>query len=106
LVGPWAFGVLGDLELHLLTLAKGLEPLGLDRGMVYEDVRTALAGDEAVALGIAEPLDCTFDRHNEKTPPSVIEIPRVSDGTTLSQTAKNDLTSSHGPERTTPPDVK
>jgi hypothetical protein len=42
----------------------------------------------------------------KKTPPSVIEIPRVSDGTTLSKTAKNDLTSSHGPERTTPPDVK
>ncbi len=45
-----------DLELHLLPFLKGFEALRLNGREVDEYVFTAVLGDEAVSLGIVEPL--------------------------------------------------
>jgi hypothetical protein len=62
--GLQSLGSLDDIELHLLTLGEGLEPLGLDRGEVNEDVLAPLLLDEAKPLRIVEPLHtslCHFE---------------------------------------------
>src|SRR6516164_3378413 len=47
-------------ERHLLSLGEGAKPLGLDGGVVDEDVlASAVLGDEAKALRIVEPLHGT-----------------------------------------------
>src|SRR2546425_10883372 len=43
-------------ELHDLTLGEGLEPVHLDGREVYEHVLAAFLFNEAVALGVIEPL--------------------------------------------------
>jgi hypothetical protein len=44
----------------LLTFGQGLETRTLDRGKVSEKIIAAIGwGDEAEALGIVEPLNCT-----------------------------------------------
>src|SRR5262249_46513602 len=49
-----------DFELHRLTLGQGGEPLRLDRGVMAEDVLTAvILLDEAKALRLVEPLHGT-----------------------------------------------
>ena len=45
-----------DLELDLLPLGEGLEPVHRDRGEVDEHILTSLLFDEAVPLGVIEPL--------------------------------------------------
>src|SRR5437763_1136914 len=45
-----------DLELDELSLGEGLEALHRDGGEVDEDVLTPLLLNEAIALGIIEPL--------------------------------------------------
>src|SRR5262249_19766874 len=45
-----------DLELDLLTLVERLVPLGVDRGIMDENVRAVLARDESVTLAVVEPL--------------------------------------------------
>src|SRR5262249_15637237 len=46
-----------DLVLNSRALGEGLEPLGLDRAEVDENVLAAVGrGDEPVALGVVEPL--------------------------------------------------
>src|SRR5581483_2325510 len=47
---------LRDLELHALTVLKGLVPVHLDRGEVDEHVLPPVDRDEAVALLAVEPL--------------------------------------------------
>jgi len=56
-----ALGALLDGELHLLALFEGLEAFALDGGEVDEHVVPAVAADEAVALGVVEPLDRADD---------------------------------------------
>src|SRR5699024_10362455 len=52
-----ALGTLGDLELDALRLLEAAVTLGLDGGVVDEDVVTdTVLGDEAVALLRVEPL--------------------------------------------------
>src|SRR5436305_2536072 len=58
---------LHHFELHLLPLGKSAEAVRLDRRVVAEDVLTAPAlGDEAVALGVVEPLHSS-SRHSRLT---------------------------------------
>src|SRR5258708_3771149 len=54
-----AFGARGDLEGNLLVLLERLEArAALDLGEMREQVlAAAVRGDEAVALGVVEPLD-------------------------------------------------
>src|SRR4249919_1857911 len=47
---------LHDLERDLLAFLQRLEAAALDRAEMHEQVRAALRGDEAEALGIVEPL--------------------------------------------------
>src|SRR5262249_58184669 len=54
--GLGALGALDHVELHLLALSERPESLGLDGGMMDEDVRAALARDEAKTLCVVEPL--------------------------------------------------
>src|SRR5690606_18628604 len=50
---------LTNLELHVLPLGERLEPLHRDRGEVDEDVLTVRLLNEAIALGVIEPLHLT-----------------------------------------------
>ena len=48
---------LGDGELDLLALGEGAEAVGLDGGLVDEEILAAVVGgDEAEPLGVVEPL--------------------------------------------------
>src|SRR5690606_6616697 len=47
------------LELHILPFGEGLEPLHRDRGEVHEHVLAVGLLNEAVALGVIEPLHLT-----------------------------------------------
>src|SRR5690606_29790511 len=50
---------LPDLELDLLALGERLEAFHVDRGEVHEHVLAVGLFNEAIALGIIEPLDLT-----------------------------------------------
>lgn len=55
--GLGAFLLEGDVELDELADAEGAEAVGLDGGVVDEEVLAAVVwGDEAVALVVVEPL--------------------------------------------------
>src|ERR1700682_61375 len=58
-------GTLDHFELDLLPLREGAEALGLDGGVVAENVFTAaVLRDEAEALGVVEPLHSS-SRHSK-----------------------------------------
>ncbi len=59
--GLGAFGALLDIEFNALALFQVAVPIALDGGEMDEDVRAALAGDEAVALAGIEPFDRADD---------------------------------------------
>src|SRR5215831_15766294 len=56
-VEPFLAGA--DLELHFLSFGERLEPFHTDGGEVDEDVLTAVLLNEAVPLGVIEPLHLT-----------------------------------------------
>jgi|HubBroStandDraft_2_1064218.scaffolds.fasta_scaffold1495175_1 hypothetical protein len=60
LVGLGTLCSLDDIELHLIAFFQALVPLALDGAVVDEDVRPALAAEEAVALRVVEPLNCAL----------------------------------------------
>jgi hypothetical protein len=45
-----------NLEFDFLPLGQGFEPFHCDRGEVYEDVLSAFLLNEAIPLGVIEPL--------------------------------------------------
>jgi hypothetical protein len=60
LVGGRTLGSLDNLESHPGAFLQGFEALGLNRGVVYEDIRAAILLDETKTLGIVKPFYCTF----------------------------------------------
>ena len=58
-----ALGPLGDVEFHSLALLQALETARLDSREMHENVFAILAADEAVALGVVEPLYCSLFCH-------------------------------------------
>src|SRR5437764_9010366 len=58
-----ALGALGHFELDRRAFAQGAEAATLNRREVDEHVLTVLAGDEAEALGVVEPLDVSRCPH-------------------------------------------
>jgi len=53
-------GAVNDVEAYALTFCQGPETRLLDRGIMGEEISTPVSrGDEAEALGIAEPLYIT-----------------------------------------------
>src|SRR5688572_23199388 len=54
-----AFLGLPNLELYLLAFGERLEPLHRNRGEVHEHILAVGLFNEAIALGIIEPLDLT-----------------------------------------------
>jgi hypothetical protein len=52
-----ALGSLHDREFHRLSLFQGAVALGLNRGVVDEDVAALTALNKTVTLGIVEPFD-------------------------------------------------
>jgi len=54
-------GALFNIELDLLAFLQVLETLALNGREVDEDILTAIASEEAIALRSIEPLDCTVD---------------------------------------------
>jgi hypothetical protein len=55
-----AFRPFSDAELNGLTLLQALKPARLDRREMYKNVFAILAADEAIALGVVEPLYCSL----------------------------------------------
>jgi hypothetical protein len=51
---------LGHLELHTLSFGQTAEAVGLDGGVMDENVLTALALDETKTFGIVKPLYCSL----------------------------------------------
>jgi hypothetical protein len=51
-----AFLSLNDLELYLIAFGQRLEAAALNGAIVYENVRSALTGNEAKPLRVVEPL--------------------------------------------------
>src|ERR1700723_1700692 len=51
---------LGDFELHRIAFLQALVSLGTDRAVVDEDIRPIRPTDEAISLGVVEPLDGSF----------------------------------------------
>jgi len=58
-----AFGALRQVELHGLTLLKALETSRLDCREMHKNVSATLTANEAVALGVIEPLYCSLFCH-------------------------------------------
>lgn len=56
-------GALDDFELDVFSLFQGLEPFSLQRGVMYEDLVSALKANEPKSFAIVEPFDCTFCFH-------------------------------------------
>ena len=89
-----AFGALRDLELNGLSLLQGFKAFRLDRGVMHEHVRTGLPGDEAVALGVVEPLHGSLFPHlsnllfQQKPPPPGAYTPFGHANTTVSPQAE------------------
>ena len=59
--GLGAFGAGVDVEFDFLAFVQVLEAITLDGGEVDENVRAAIASDEAEPFGSIEPFDCTCD---------------------------------------------
>jgi hypothetical protein len=55
-----ALGALDDVELNGLTFLEAAEAPRLDGRVVNEYVFAVLAADEAVALRVIEPLNCSL----------------------------------------------
>ncbi len=63
-LGRGALLALDYVELHLLAFGKRLEAAALDRGVVNEAILLPVRrGDEAEALVIVEPLNCSVGTH-------------------------------------------
>ena len=58
-----ALGTLRNVELYRLALLQALEPACLDCREVHKNIFATLAADEAVALGVVEPLYCSLFCH-------------------------------------------
>lgn len=54
---------LHDLELNVFSLFQSLESFPLQRGIMYEDIVTALKANEPKPLPIVEPFNRTFCLH-------------------------------------------
>jgi len=55
-----AFGSLDYVELDRLAFLQAAEAIGLDRRIVDENIFPILTADEAVALRVIEPLNCSL----------------------------------------------
>src|SRR6185437_14453418 len=55
-----AFLAFGDGELDRLSFLQRTESVRLNGGEVHEDILAVLAGDEAEALRVVKPLDCSL----------------------------------------------
>src|SRR3954462_12439598 len=62
---------LDNLELDAIAFGERLEAAALDGAEVDEDIRPPLAGDEAVAFGVIEPLHGTLETCHE---PYLLEL--------------------------------
>src|SRR6266481_1149516 len=60
LIGLGTLAALDDVEFNLITLFEALVALALDGAVVNEDVRPAVAAEEAIALCVVKPLYGAF----------------------------------------------
>src|SRR5258708_28823684 len=65
---------LDDLKLHLVALLQAFVALGGDCAVVNENIRSIVAAEEAVTLGVVEPLDGAFQTFHVR-PPLFLRIP-------------------------------
>jgi hypothetical protein len=53
----------GDLELNALALLQAAKTTSLDGREMHENILAGLPADEAVALSVVKPLDCSLFCH-------------------------------------------
>jgi len=51
---------LNDVELYVIALFQGFVAIQLNCGIVNEYIRSVVAADESVPLGVVKPLDLPF----------------------------------------------
>src|SRR6185503_13517877 len=59
--GAGTLRAVDDLEADTVALVERPEPLGADLGVMHEDVRATLTGEEPETLRLVKPLHRTFD---------------------------------------------
>src|SRR5947199_3703475 len=62
----WTLLPMDNLELDAIAFRERLEAAALDGAEVDKDIRSSLARDEAVALGVVEPLHRTLETCHER----------------------------------------
>jgi hypothetical protein len=67
---------LHNIELDFVAFFKCLVSVQLNRRIVNEYIRSVIASDESVALGVVEPLNLSFVL-SHRFPPSFLEYRRV-----------------------------
>jgi hypothetical protein len=60
LLGLKTLLTLGHRELHALPFGKAAEAIGLNGGVMDENVLTALALDKTKTFGVVKPLHCSL----------------------------------------------
>src|SRR5262245_54742124 len=65
--GLRALGTVNDLELHCLPFSARPETVTLDGRVGHEDIAASFPLDEAVPLGVVEPLDLACDAHRSSS---------------------------------------
>jgi len=55
-LGLSPLGTLDHFKLHFLVFRQGAEAVALDGAVMHKDIRTALPGDKAKALGVIKPF--------------------------------------------------
>src|SRR5664279_3526729 len=53
-------GTLGHVELHSLTFLQRTEAIGLNRGVMHEDVFSVCAAQKSKSLCVVKPLHCSL----------------------------------------------
>ena len=98
-LGLPALGPLDHVELDRLALLQRTESLGLDRGVMNENVLTVLAGDESETFCVIEPFHCALFHLNrillETDLPLKTEVLRVGAVTRNRQVLLNRIRECH-----------
>ncbi len=58
------FRTVGNLELYLIALVKGLKSIPLDGGEVNEDIISIIPGNESKPFLLIKPFYTTFGHYN------------------------------------------
>ncbi len=67
-IGLGALLTLDDIEFHVIALFQSFIAIQLYCRVMNEDIRSVIASDESVALGVVEPLDLALELSHRDLP--------------------------------------